>query len=176
MYVDRYPYSMGLFNVESDEFLVKELSPQTPIKREGGYISGVSFALKKPGLIADVDVPIIGFNILRKHENKWKKVTTKLYTDIDKNGYPKIHQGFDGDSSLEEGKLYEYKIVALGETDKIDSPIMKAKLLPSFTYSLYQPENFKQVSLEQAQALSYSCKVSDSSFAFNEGVVDYINA
>ncbi|MGP1438203.1 MAG: dentilisin complex subunit PrcA [Treponema sp.] len=173
MYIDRYPNYMGLFNLEE----INTASPP-PKQRDGGYTSGVSFSLKKPGLLAEVDVPIIGFDILRKKkdETTWNKVATRIYSNLNVEGFPKVHKGFDGDSSLQEYEDYEYKIVAFGETDKVISPVMQGKLLPSFTYSLYEPENFKQVSLAEAENLSYSCKVSGENFAFSKELADYINA
>ena len=171
MYADRYPYYMGIFGANDETSFLSAPSSF----RDSYYRVHVSFSLKKPGLIADIDVPITGFDLFRRKKDEiWQRVAHVIYQ---KDSAPLVHQVIDGVCSLQEGEKYEYKVVVFNNKSKMESPIMNLRVLPSFTYKLTSPENYKELSLSEADDISYSCILEGENFPpLDENVATFLNA
>lgn len=139
------------------------------------YIAILQFELMENGN----PVPILGFDIYRKKAgttDPFKLVSSRVYGASMKgsaNGKT-YHIGVDSDSRLEEGVEYEYKLVAFNETYRKESPVMKGKVLPAFKYNLISPAPYAELEKSVADAMDYSCLVTNKDILKPENA-DFIN-
>ncbi|BDU49944.1 hypothetical protein [Haliovirga abyssi] len=123
-----------------------------------GYVS-LKFSVRDKD---NTYIPIKGFEVYRSEDNKnFTKVGEKFYTEatigeldtdindlykgVDSKDKPKHdeygHKYIDSDSTLEEGKVYYYKIKAFSEKGVLMTNVVKGRFLSSFKVVLEGPEN-----------------------------------
>lgn len=109
------------------------------------------------------NIPIIGFDLYRRKagtNDNFERVSRTIYGVL-ATGRQGRHQGFDTDSRLEENGEYEYKVIAYNASHTAESPVLKMKVMESFTYQLTAPANRDLITEADAQNISYTCKVSN---------------
>lgn len=172
MIMERVPFTNNTFSADPDQGLVQlsaesGLNPAAlmPIGGENSsYMAVVVFQVVDK--TASAKIPIIGFDLYRKERgasDEFKFVSRTHYDAPKTETRPgwEVHQGFDTSSELEEGKEYEYKIRAFTANGNLESGVLTGKIMESFTYTLEEPKNRKQVPVAQASGISYSCKISN---------------
>lgn len=110
------------------------------------------------------NVPIIGFDLYRRKagtNGNFERVSRTIYGGL-ATGSKGRHQGFDTDSRLEENGEYEYKVIAYNASHTAESPVLKMKVMESFTYELQAPAKHALITKAVAQNMSYICKVSNT--------------
>ena len=175
--MERVPFTNNTFSTEPGQGLVQldsghEVMPQALNPIEGhnsSYVAAFVFSVVDN---ASTPIPIMGFNLLRREKDigEFKPVSRTHYDRPKTETRPGwgLHQGFDTSSELEEGKEYEYKIEAFTATDKLESPLLKGKVMEAFTYSLKTPANRKKISAAEAANMSYSCTISNKKLLTKE--------
>ena len=177
--MERVPFTNNTFSTEPGQGLVQldsghEVMPQALNPIEGhnsSYMAAFVFSVVD-NAPPNAPVPIMGFNLLRREKGsgEFKPVSRTHYDRPKTETRPGwgAHQGFDTSSELEEGKEYEYKIEAFTATDKLESPLLKGKVMEAFTYSLKTPANRKKISAAEAANMSYSCTISNKKLLTKE--------
>ena len=106
------------------------------------------------------NIPIIGFDLYRRKagtNGNFERVSRTIYGGLTTG----THQGLDTDSRLEENEEYEYKVIAYNASHTAESPVLKMKVMESFTYELQAPAKHALITKAVAQNISYTCKVSN---------------
>lgn len=120
MHIDRFPTYMGLFSSPNKDCLgrmstgkmgvkPRENAPRPSQARDGYYLADVSFNLKKTGLMGEIDVPLMGFDLMRRvaGEDEFVTVAKKLYLDKTTDKIPDFHLIY------KYGATYEWDIQAV---------------------------------------------------------------
>lgn len=159
---ERLPFSENLFSLNPVE------------NRRSSYRVLVRFTLKKFGM----DEKILGFDLYRKktgYAQDFRFVSRTLYNELKnetQSGWG-FHVGIDSDSLLEEDTEYEYKIRVFNKLNEKYSPVIKTKVLKSFTYDLTAPAQNALVPFANAATLTYKCKMSNTHL-LDAGQSDYM--
>lgn len=106
----------------------------------------------------------------------WEKVCTKQY----EKGYQGYTVGLiagvsvlsDDSGDLQEGKTYQYKLVAYTERGKIESNVATLRIMEAFNLRLTSPSHRKPVNLKDVENLDFSFKISDPTL-WNKKRADY---
>ena len=104
----------------------------------------------------------------------WKCAYTKQYeskTTGTSNGVFMIR---DDSGTLEEGKTYQYKLVAYGESGKIVSNVATLRVMEAFNLVLTSPAPRATLKLENVANQDFSFRISDSSL-WNKKKSDYFS-
>ena len=180
MIMERVPFTNNTFSTEPGQGLVQLDSGHgvmpyvlNPVEgHNSSYMAAFLFGVVGNAPPND-PVPIMGFDLYRKERGSTEgfKFVSRTHYDRPKTetgpGWG-VHQGLDTSSGLEEGKEYEYKIEAFTATDKLESYILRGKVMEAFTYKLEAPENRKTIPLAQAENMSYSCRISNKKLLTKE--------
>jgi len=167
----RDPYSIGIYSNDGEDIThvdimgksfngnIKPLALDPTEGRRTSYRSIMIFNL----VDKDDDqqnIPIIGFDLYRRKagtNDNFERVSRTIYGRLE----AKRHQGFDTDSRLEENGEYEYKVIAYNASHTAESPVLKMKVMESFTYQLTAPAKDALITKAAAQNISYTCKVTN---------------
>ena len=178
MIMERVPFTNNTFSTEPGQGLVQLDSGHgvmpyvlNPVEgHNSSYMAAFLFGVVNKN--TNAPIPIMGFDLYRREKGVGKfKFVSRTHYDRPKTetgpGWG-VHQGLDTSSELEEGKEYEYKIEAFTATDKLESYILRGKVMEAFTYKLEAPENRKTIPLAQAENMSYSCRISNKKLLTKE--------
>ncbi len=182
MITQRYPNSISTYSVGTprdsnilssmDEITTYSLKPVDG--QATSYLVIIQFEIVENGNPLDVS----GFDIYRRKANAsddhFKRVARKLYAAPQRGSFPgsTSHLAIDSDSSLEENVEYEYKIAVFNGTSKKESPVFKTKVMESFKYFLEKPNKNACLTKAKADAMDYSCKISNPNVLKN-GYADF---
>lgn len=171
--------SFLLFNAKAERYYRSLKTYGMP--HEAGSLTSckVSFTFKFNSLIeiGRVDVfrrPYEEGNITQH----WEKVYTKQYRQGYKGyDYEQVKGIFilsDDSGTLEEGKTYQYKLVAHSRQGKIESDVATLRIMEAFNLFLVSPLHRQQIDLKNVKNTDFSFKISDPSL-WNKERADYFS-
>ena len=120
----------------------------------------------------NVPVEISSVDVLRRDyrigniKDGWQVVYTKQYRggytgEKDDAGHKVLFRLLDDSGTLEESKVYQYKLVAHSEDGRIESNVATLRIMEAFNISLTSPKNRSVFAKNDLRSLDFSFKISN---------------
>ncbi|MGP1438965.1 MAG: dentilisin complex subunit PrcA [Treponema sp.] len=178
--VESSKVKFGLFNVACERF-TGELNTFGLTGHDGfgtSYRTRLTFAFDKENVrLSSLDIYRREYKDQLDINADWERVDRRVYKDAKLFATKdKVLNEADNSLTLEEGKTYQYKIMAYlnvnGKLRTVTSPIATTKILPAFNVKLIFPSNNQEVQLSTLLQDGMKFQISNTA-CWNKDNADY---